>query len=135
MVFTQSLKQNHLFRRLYQRGKSAAGRCVVVYCRKNGLGRNRLGITAGTKVGHAVVRNRVRRRIREAYRLSESEYRRGYDIVVVARTRAASATYREIADCLRTQSERLGLIRKEDGSHEAASAVADPVLPDAHLPS
>ena len=134
MVFTQSLKQNHLFRRLYQRGKSSAGRCVVVYCRKNGLDCNRLGITAGTKVGHAVVRNRIRRRIREAYRLSESEYRRGYDIVVVARSRAAVATYQEIADCLRKQSEHLGLIRKEE-PHETHPALDDPVLPEADLPS
>ncbi len=132
MLHTQSLKQNHLFRRLYQRGKSSAGRCTVVYCRKNGLGYNRLGITAGSKVGHAVVRNKVRRRIREAYRLSEDSYRLGYDIVVVARTRAAEASYQEIAGCLRRQSEKLGLIRKED-RHEAAASVDDPVLPDQHL--
>ena len=69
-----------------------------------------------------------------AYRLSESEYRRGYDIVVVARSRAAVATYQEIADCLRKQSERLGLIRKEDPS-ETHPAVDDPVLPETHLPS
>ena len=81
MVSTQSLKQNHLFRRLYQRGKSAAGRHVVVYCRKNGLPYNRLGLTVGTKVGHAVVRNRIRRRLREAYRLSEGQFLSGYDIV------------------------------------------------------
>lgn len=129
MVHTQSLKQNHLFRRLYQRGKSAAGRYVVVYCRKNGLPYNRLGLTAGTKIGHAVVRNRIRRRIREAYRLSEDSYYLGYDIVVVARSRAAEATYQEIADCLYRLSEKLGLIRKEI-CHEAAPAVADPVLPD-----
>ncbi len=129
MVFTQSLKQNHLFRRLYQRGKSAAGRYVVVYCRKNGLDYNRLGLTVGTKVGHAVVRNRIRRRIREAYRLSEQSYLRGYDIVVVARGRAADATYREIADCLWAMSQKLGLIRREKG-HETASSVADPVLPE-----
>ena len=134
MVFTQSLKQNHLFRRVYQRGKSAAGRQLVVYCRKNGLSYNRLGLTAGTKVGHAVVRNRIRRRVREAYRLSELDYRRGYDIVVVARSRAADATYGEIADCLRVQSEKLGLIRKET-PHEASAPVADPVLPEEHLPS
>lgn len=129
MVFTQSLKQNHLFRRLYQRGKSAAGRYVVVYCRKNGLDYNRLGLTVGSKVGHAVVRNRIRRRIREAYRLSESSYRRGYDIVVVARGRAADASYQEIADCLFKMSDKLGLIRKESG-HEAPDAVAHPVLPE-----
>ncbi len=129
MVNTQSLKQNHLFRRLYQRGKSAAGRYVVVYCRKNGLPYNRLGITAGTKVGHAVVRNRIRRRIREAYRLSEGQYLLGYDIVVVARSRAAHGTYQDIAHCLYKQSQRLGLIRKEM-PHEAPAPVADSVLPE-----
>lgn len=129
MVHTQSLKQNYLFRRLYQRGKSAAGRYVVVYCRKNGLPYNRLGLTAGTKIGHAVVRNRIRRRIREAYRLSEDSYYRGYDIVVVARSRAAEASFREIADCLYVLSGKLGLIRKEN-RHETAPAVADPVLPE-----
>ena len=134
MIFTQSLKQNHLFRRLYQRGKSAAGRYVVVYCRKNGSDANRLGITAGSKVGKAVVRNKVRRRIREAYRLSEASYRRGYDIVVVARSRAAAAEYRDIADCLRKQSEKLGLLRKE-APVEASAALADPVLPNQDLPT
>ncbi len=129
MVFTQSLKQNHLFRRLYQRGHSAAGRYVVVYCRKNGLSYNRLGITVGTKVGHAVVRNKVRRRIREAYRLSEHSYLRGYDIVVVARGRAAGASYQEIAGCLWAMSQKLGLTGKEK-RHEAAAAVAHPVLPE-----
>ncbi len=129
MVNTQSLKQNHLFRRLYRRGKSSAGRFVVVYCRKNGLPYNRLGITAGTKVGHAVVRNRIRRRIREAYRLSEGRYLLGYDIVVVARSRAAQGTYREIAECLMKQSQRVGLLRKEM-THEASAPVADSVLPE-----
>lgn len=129
MVSTRSLKQNHLFRRLYQKGKFSSGRCLVVYCRKNGLPYNRLGLTAGTKLGHAVVRNRIRRRIREAYRLSEERYVLGYDIVVVARHRAVDANYQEIAQCLAKQMEKLGLIRKET-THEAADAVSDPVLPE-----
>ena len=129
-----TLKKNSDFHRLYARGKSAVSPYLVVYCRKNRGGVSRFGYTVSAKLGHAVVRNRVRRRIREAYRLSESEYRRGYDIVVVARTRAAEATYREIADCLKKQSERLGLIRKEE-PREDHPAVDDPVLPDAHLPS
>jgi len=134
MVFTQSLKQNHLFRRLYQRGKSSAGRTLVVYCRKNGTDGNRLGITVGSKVGIAVVRNRIRRRVREAYRLSESSYRRGYDIVVVARSRAADADYRELQECLLRQSEKLGLLRKDPAGKEkhdeAPASGNDPVLPD-----
>ena len=129
MVSTRSLKQTHLFRRLYQKGKSASGRCLVVYCRKNGLPYNRLGLTTGTKLGHAVVRNRIRRRIREAYRLSEQSYVLGYDIVVVARHRAVNASYQEIAQCLWGQMDKLGLLRKEQ-SHEAADAVSDPVVPE-----
>ena len=129
MESTRSLKQNHLFRRLYQKGKSASGHCVVVYCRKNGLPYNRLGLTAGTKLGHAVVRNRFRRRIREAYRLSEQSFVLGYDIVVVARHRAVDASYQEIAQCLAHQMSKLRLIRKER-TDEAADAVSDPVLPE-----
>ena len=127
MVSTQSLKQNHLFRRLYRRGTSSAGRYVVVYCRKNGLSYNRLGLNVGTKVGHAVVRNRVRRRLREAYRLSESQFVSGYDIVIVARTRAADAAYQDLAEGLMAASRKLGLIRKEQ-KHETAASMADPLL-------
>ena len=113
MVSTKSLKQNYLFRRVYQRGKSHAGRYVVVYCRKNGLACNRLGFTVGAKVGHAVVRNRIRRRLREAYRLSEPKFHMGYDIVVVARGRAAGASYQELSQGLLSAMDKLGLVRKE----------------------
>ena len=113
MEFTQSLKLNHVFRRLYQKGKSSAGRCVVVYCRKNGLGCNRLGLTTGTKLGHAVVRNRIRRRIREAYRLHEDEFLPGYDLVVVARVRAVGARYRDLERSLLQMADKLGLRKRE----------------------
>ncbi len=129
MVHTQSLKQNHLFRRLYQKGKSAAGRELVVYCRKNGLPYNRLGLTAGTKVGHAVVRNRIRRRFREAYRLNEEKLIPGYDIVLVARRAAANARFWDIQRCMLKQMRRLGLVRKET-QDETAAAGSDPVLPE-----
>ena len=67
MKNTVSLKENHEFRRLYHRGTSSAGRHLVLYCRKNRLGHNRLGVTVSVKLGHAVVRNRARRRLREVY--------------------------------------------------------------------
>ena len=60
-----TLKKNYEFRRLYQRGASAAGGSMVVYCRKNKRGRHRLGLPASVKLGQAVVRNRARRRMRE----------------------------------------------------------------------
>ena len=64
MKKTVSLKENHEFRRLYHRGVSTAGKHVVIYCRRNKLGCNRLGLTVSVKLGKAVQRNRIKRRLR-----------------------------------------------------------------------
>lgn len=115
MEHTVSIKQNHVFRRLYAKGKSAVSPCVAVYCKKTGPREgDRLGITVGTKVGHAVVRNRVRRRIREAYRLSESRVKPGYDIVIVARVRCAFVRYDEIRRDLLRCMDKLGLLEQDE---------------------
>ena len=91
MQFSSSLKLNHIFRRLYRKGQSAANGYLVLYCRKNGSRQNRIGLTVSAKLAHAVHRNRLRRQLREIYRLHEAQFARGYDIVVVARTRAIGA--------------------------------------------
>ena len=91
-----TLKENYEFRRLYQKGASAVSPAMVLYCRKNRLGRNRLGLVSSTKLGHAVVRNRCRRRLREVYRLNTPELKQGYDIILVARTRTAYAPWPEL---------------------------------------
>ena len=106
MNFTTSLKKNHEFKRLYNKGKNAASQYAVVYCRRNGKTENRLGVTVSTKIGGAVQRNRVRRRLKEIYRLSENDLTPGYDIVIVARVRSRYAGYREI------ESSVLYLFRK-----------------------
>ena len=113
MEHTVPLKLNHVFRRLYGRGKSAVNPCLALYCRKNNLGFSRLGLTVGVKVGKAVVRNRTRRRIREAYRIHEDRFLPGYDLVVVARVKAGHSRYREIERSLLSLAGKLGLLRKE----------------------
>ena len=60
MKYTVSLKENHIFRRLYRKGSTAADSRLAIYVRRNGRPGNRLGLTVSTKVGHAVVRNRLR---------------------------------------------------------------------------
>ena len=115
MKQTISLKQNHLFRRLYSKGKSAVDSRLAVYCRKNGGAGSRLGLTVGVKLGKAVVRNRTRRRIREAYRVHEDRFVSGYDIVVVARVKAGHSRYRELERSLLTLSDKLGLLKEEVG--------------------
>ena len=110
MKNTVSLKRNNDFRALYKRGKSSVSPVLAIYARKNKKPSNRIGITVSTKVGKAHVRNRVRRRIREAYRLNETRFITGRDIVIVARVRAANVTFREIEENLLSLSEKLGLL-------------------------
>lgn len=84
---------------------------MVLYCRKNGKKQNRLGITASTKLGHAVVRNRIRRRLKEIYRTNEGKFSLGWDIVAVARFRCVSAEYSAMeAEFLRL-AEKLGITK------------------------
>ena len=114
MQFSSALKFNHVFRRLYNKGDSCANRYLVVYCRRNGTKRNRIGLTVGAKLGHAVERNRLRRRLREIYRLHETQFVRGVDIVVVARSRAMQADYRQLERAYLTLAARLGIYHPED---------------------
>lgn len=114
MKQTFSLKQNHEFRRLYAKGKSAVTPCVALYCRKTKRGYNRLGLTTGVKLGKAVQRNRVRRRLREIYRLHEGAFCRGYDIVVVARGRAVDAEYRQLEQAYLALAGKLGLLQEAE---------------------
>lgn len=88
MKKTASLKLNRDFRRLYAKGNSFAAGNIVVYAMKNRSGINRLGLTVSKKFGNAVSRNRIRRLMRESYRLAENKIPSGYDFIIVARNRA-----------------------------------------------
>ena len=108
-----TLKKNSDFRRLYSKGKSAVTPYMVVYCRRSRETHNRTGYTVSTKLGHAVVRNRVRRRLREIYRLNSPRLRAGWDIVVVARARCVGAEYAKIDAAFLSACAALGLMREE----------------------
>ena len=114
MEFTVPLKQNNVFRRLYAKGENAVGSFVVVYAKRNGSKMNRLGITTGLKLGHAVDRNRARRRIRETYRLAEHRLKPGYDIVIVARSQSIDGDFAAMGRSFLRQCKRLKLLREEE---------------------
>ena len=86
MVFTEMLNRNEDFLRLYRRGAFCSLGGALLYVMPNKLPCNRLGITAGKKIGNAVHRNRAKRIIRAAYSAAELQMPVGIDIVVVARS-------------------------------------------------
>ena len=106
MKRTMTVKENYEFRRIYAKGRSGVSPYLVVYVRPNRRGRNRLGVTVSTKLGHAVVRNRVRRRL-------QSGLAQGYDMILVARTRAVGAEYRELERAFLNVCGKLGLREKK----------------------
>ena len=114
MKHTIPLKQNHEFRRLYGKGKSAVCPYFAVYCRKTRRPVSRLGITAGVKLGNAVKRNRARRRIRALYRTNEDRLAPGWDIVIVARARSIYGRYGEMERSLLQLMKKLGLLEPRE---------------------
>ena len=96
MEFTEGLKKNTDFGKVYRKGKSRANRQLVLYILNNGTDKNRLGISVSKKVGNSVVRHRTKRLIKEVYRLNEPAFARGYDLVFIARADAKGRTYEEI---------------------------------------
>ena len=112
MKFSSALKLNHIFRRLYATSGHANG-YLVLYARPNRTGGNRVGLTVSKKLGCAVVRNRVRRRLREVYRLNEDRFLPGWDIVVVARSRCIRAEFGTLTQAYLSLAEKAGILRQE----------------------
>ena len=98
MEYSDSLKKNNEFQRVYRKGTSQANRYLVMYVLENHDRHmeNRLGISVSKKVGNSVVRHRLTRLIRESYRLNETDFDSNLDIVVVARAAAKGKSFHEI---------------------------------------
>ena len=108
-----TLQKKRDFYRLYRRGKEYAGGYTVVYAKKNGLTKNRIGIIAGKAVGNAVVRNRAKRLIREAARLNAERIKTGYDMVIIARGRCAGQDFSKVQRDLLFVLRKLELLKDE----------------------
>ena len=106
------MKLNHIFRKLYHT-KGVADGYRVLYARKNRSGSNRVGITVSKKLGKAHVRNRVRRRIREVYRLNEEQFQPGWDIVVVVRSKAVDAEFSRLTKSYLSLAKKAGILRND----------------------
>lgn len=100
MDFSESLRKNKDFQKVYRQGESYANRLLVMYISSNSTERNRLGVSVSKKVGNSVVRHRVARLIRESYRLNENNFQKGLDIVVVARVQTRGKSYWDVESAL-----------------------------------
>jgi ribonuclease P protein component len=115
----QRLRENRDFRLIYARGRSHADSLAVIYVlRRNGdhasaaPGR-RIGFVVSKKLGDAVVRNRIKRRLREAVRLRLPELREGpFDVIFVGRTGAKAAEWPAVQASVGELLRRAGILRE-----------------------
>lgn len=90
------LKKNMEFKKVYDKGTSTANRLLVLFVMKNGEDYNRVGFSVSKKVGKSVVRNRVKRLMKESFRAVGPTALKGYDLVFIARINMKEATYAEV---------------------------------------
>jgi ribonuclease P protein component len=110
---TKGLKKDSDFRKVYRSGKSIANKYLVMYILENKSEETRIGISVSKKVGKAITRNRVRRLIKEVYRLNvDDKVKSGYDIVFIARISSNDATYKDIEKSVNHLVKKSNLINK-----------------------
>lgn len=113
------LRDNKDFRRAYARGRSYPAPIAVLYVSKrtgeeaDAIPARRIGFVVSKKQGNAVVRNRIKRRLRETMRLHIDDLRDGaYDLIFVARSRAKEASWSEIQACVEDLLRRGGVLKQ-----------------------
>ena len=110
MSKVNTLKKNREFNYVYRKGKAFSGNFLVLICLKRKFGPVRAGFSVSKKVGKAVVRNKVRRRLKEAFALKRPQIKGSYYLIFVARPAIASAKFTEIQSCMNYLSTRAHML-------------------------
>lgn len=113
MKKTIPIKMNYEFARIYKKGKFFVGKFIILYVLKNNLNVNRIGITVSKKIGKSVKRNRIKRLIRENYRLYENLVFDGYDCIFVARNNGVFPDFLDIRKEMKFLLKKLDVFDQE----------------------
>lgn len=113
MIKTIPIRKNYEFLRIYKKGKFYVGKFIILYYLANNSNINRIGITASKKVGNAVKRNRIRRLIKENFRIYEDFVKQGCDFVFVARNNDVLPVYTEIKKEMKFLLKKLNIFEQE----------------------
>ena len=94
------LRNNMEFKKVYNGGKNYWNRYLVLYVRKNNMINSRVGYSITKKIGNSVVRNKVRRRMKEIYRLKFNNIKEGYDLIFIPKKNIVDISYKELESAM-----------------------------------
>lgn len=113
MIKTESLKKSYEFSRIYNSGKYFVGKYIVLYVKSNNLNKNKIGIVISRKVGKSVIRNRIRRLIKENYRFYEKYLKDEIDLVFVVRRTEELPNYYTVKKEMKYLFKKLAVWNKD----------------------
>ena len=105
-----SLKRNKTFRYVYRSGSSLPSKMLVMIYNKSKTGMVKVGFSVSKRIGNSVARNRIKRRLREAFRPFIPEIKPGYDIIFIARDAVKEAEFGHISATMQNLLTRSGLM-------------------------
>ena len=111
----QHLRRRQDFTAVYQQGRIWRNNLLTLWALDNGLPYNRYGFVMSRRLGKAVVRNRARRRLREA--ILAIPLQQGWDIIITPRATAAQASYWQLRCALADLLRRAHLLKEASGEH------------------
>ena len=116
MKNTDTLKKNYEFKYRLEKGKCYPGKCFNIYIMKNKISQNKIGIAVGKKVGKAVVRNKIKRWIREAYTSLENDLVETYDFVFVWKKsqNVENTDYEMVYNTMKETFKKANIIKREE---------------------
>lgn len=95
-----TLKNTREFNKVYKEGKNYWNRNLILYILKNDLGYNRVGYSITKKIGNSVTRNKIRRRMKEIYRLDLQNLEEGYDLVFIPKRNVVDISFWELKSAM-----------------------------------
>lgn len=108
----ESLKKDRQFKIVYKHGRNYWNKSLTLYMKKNGLNYNRVGYSITKKIGNSVVRNKLRRRMKEIMRLNFDDIKDGYDLILIPKKSTVNMDYYDLEKEIIHLLKRSGLLKK-----------------------
>jgi ribonuclease P protein component len=111
------LRSNMEFRKVYNKGKNYWNRNLILFVKKNDLGYTRVGYSITKKIGNSVVRNRIRRQMKEIYRLNFDQVEKGYDLIFIPKKNVVDISFEKLESAMLHIMNISKVIKKESGKN------------------